>query len=119
MTCSTLLLGWVGLVIEVGLENDGLTRSIRRPAGAIWRHPLPFSGLTQLGPGGIDAGAGVAGVARPGGALGLPHAPAVRTTAARLRQSSADPGRSPDWSPWRGMPSSWWWERPAWVAAGE
>src|SRR6266545_2125795 len=49
MTWSRLLLGCSGWVTEVGLENFGLVRSTRRLSGASCRHPLPFSGLMQVG----------------------------------------------------------------------
>jgi hypothetical protein len=45
------------LVTDVGLVNDGLTRSIRLLDGAIGRHPLPPAGLMQLGPASIVAAA--------------------------------------------------------------
>jgi hypothetical protein len=40
MTWASRLLGCSGLVIEVGLENDGLMRSTRLPVGASCRQPL-------------------------------------------------------------------------------
>src|ERR671919_2614843 len=91
MTWAIVLLGCSGLVIEVGLENLGLARSTRLPAGASGRQPPPWSGRMQLGPGGRVA-AGVALRAlddRPDPS----HPPAASRARARPTASSVAPGR--------------------------
>src|SRR5262245_37687489 len=90
MTCATLLLGCSGLVIEVGSENDGLTRSTRLSVGAIGRHPLPLSGLMQLGLAGVVAGVDLLELED---ASDPPHALATSATT-RPRPSSVTPGRA-------------------------
>ena len=84
MTWAILLLGWSGLVIGVGWENDGLVRSTRLSAGATRRHPLPLSGLMQLGPAAIVAGVGLLEL---GGAL---QAPVTTATARPMVSNAAD-----------------------------
>src|SRR6266508_3233616 len=100
MTWVSLLLGCSGLVIGVGRENDGLSRSTRLVAGATGRQPLPLSGLMQVGPAGMVAGADLlAPEDAPGPVQAL-----VSSTSARPSSLAAGRRRRPG----RGVGDSSW-----------
>src|SRR6266545_2874395 len=90
MTWASLLLGCSGLVIDVGLENDGLVRSTRLSPGASWRQPPPFSGWMHAGPAGMVAAG--AGFLELDAADPPPHA-LVASATTRPAPSSAASGR--------------------------
>jgi hypothetical protein len=70
------------LVIDVGLEKVGLTRSTRLLAGAIGRQRSPCSLLTHVGPGLMVArAAGVWGLAESPSLPALVHALATMAAA--------------------------------------
>jgi hypothetical protein len=88
------------LVIDVGLEKAGLTRSTRLLAGAIGRQRSPFSLLTHVGPEFMVARAvGVWGLADSPSLPALVHA-LVTMAAAKAMMTAGTFGAFA----WRGMP---------------
>src|SRR4030095_655525 len=102
MTWAILLVGCSGLVPDVGSDKFGLVRSPRLFAGATGRHPLPLSGLMQLGPTGIVAAVDCVELEDP------PDPPQALGTSPTTTPtlSSAAPGQRFD--PGRGVRPCWW-----------